>query len=150
MRLSTLIAASLALAACSGDPPERPTERRQDVNTSAPATIAAGNPRRDGEIARLEAEIRKLEAAAAPVEGVAGAPMDDISKDDQAADGAEQAALSRSRMCFKDYCPCDPPQQGMDTVLCDQLEQGLEVDVELMIAGRGFREARRQAAELGY
>lgn len=52
--------------------------------------------------------------------------------------------------CYKDYCPCEQPQEGMDSVLCDQLEAGLDVPIESMIAGRGFREARRQASELGY
>lgn len=53
-------------------------------------------------------------------------------------------------MCFKDYCPCDPPQGGPDTVICDQLEQGIPVDIQLMIGGRGMREARRQMAEGDY
>ncbi|EQB13259.1 hypothetical protein [Sphingobium lactosutens] len=47
-------------------------------------------------------------------------------------------------MCYKDYCPCEGDQQGMDTVLCDQLEAGVDVDVRMMIAGRGNREVRRQ------
>lgn len=49
--------------------------------------------------------------------------------------------------CYKDYCPCEPPQGGADTLLCDQLQEGIPVDIQLMIAGRGGREARRQLEE---
>lgn len=52
--------------------------------------------------------------------------------------------------CYKDYCPCEDPQEGMDSMLCDQLEEGLDVPIEHMIAGRGGREVRRQLDELGY
>lgn len=49
-------------------------------------------------------------------------------------------------MCYKDYCPCKAPQGGPDMILCDQLEQGIDPAVDLMIAGRKMREARRQVA----
>lgn len=55
-----------------------------------------------------------------------------------------------SSMCYKDYCPCSKPQEGMDSIICDQLEAGIDVPTETMIAGRGGREYRRQAAELGF
>ena len=51
-------------------------------------------------------------------------------------------------MCYKDYCPCEPPQDGMDSLLCDQLEERREVSIDMMIAGRGMREARRQMDEI--
>ncbi len=53
-------------------------------------------------------------------------------------------------MCYKDYCPCDPPQGGPDQIICDQLEEGIDVPVEMLISGRGMREARRQMAEGDY
>jgi hypothetical protein len=49
-------------------------------------------------------------------------------------------------MCYKDYCPCKEPQGGPDMILCDQLEQGTDPSVDLMIAGRSMRQARRQRA----
>lgn len=49
--------------------------------------------------------------------------------------------------CYKDYCPCEPPQGGPDQLICDRLEEGLSVDVEMMINGRALREARRQLEE---
>jgi uncharacterized coiled-coil protein SlyX len=47
-------------------------------------------------------------------------------------------------MCYKEYCPCKPPQGGPDKDLCRQLEQGQDPAVELMIAGRKLREERLQ------
>lgn len=55
-----------------------------------------------------------------------------------------QASSQYPGKCYKDYCPCDPPQGGGDSVLCDQLEEGQDPDINLMIAGRGMREARRE------
>jgi hypothetical protein len=78
----------------------------------------------------------------------AAAGTADSGPDAPAADVA--SATKYPGNCYKDYCPCEQPQEGMDSVLCDQLEAGLDVPIESMIAGRGFREARRQAAELGY
>lgn len=66
-------------------------------------------------------------------------------------DGVSGSAPVRAvAMCYKDYCPCDPPQGGPDSVLCDQLEEGIRPEVDLMIAGRGMREARRQIATGDY
>lgn len=53
-------------------------------------------------------------------------------------------------MCYKDYCPCEGEQGGPDTPLCDQLEQGIQPPVDLMIAGRAMREGRRQLEASGY
>lgn len=53
-------------------------------------------------------------------------------------------------MCYKDYCPCDGEQGGPDMPLCDQLEQGIQPPVDLMIAGRAMREGRRQLEASGY
>ena len=48
--------------------------------------------------------------------------------------------------CYKDYCPCKPPQGGPDMILCDHLEQGSDPPIDRMLAGRKMREARRQMA----
>ncbi len=66
------------------------------------------------------------------------------------ADAGASAPVHSVAMCFKDYCPCEAPQGGPDSVLCDQLEEGIEPDIQLMIAGRGMREARRQMATGDY
>lgn len=105
--------------------------RASDDAGSANATIAL----RDAEIAKLKDEVAALKAASQapiPEDRVAAAPI-----------AAKPPAVAQ---CFKDYCPCDPPQGGPDMVLCDQIEQGIAVDPQLMIAGRGMREARRQIA----
>lgn len=57
---------------------------------------------------------------------------------------------SEVAMCYKDYCPCDPPVEGPDMPLCDQLGEGIQPDVELMIAARAMREARRQIEAADY
>lgn len=98
---------------------------------------------RKKELAALRSELAALKRSEAPAAG----PMHDIG-DEEAT--SSTAASQYPGNCYKDYCPCEAPQEGMDTLLCDQLEEGLEVDVQLMIAGRGFKEARRQAAEFGY
>ncbi len=53
-------------------------------------------------------------------------------------------------MCYKDYCPCEGEQGGPDMPLCDQLEQGIQPPIDLMIAGRAMREGRRQLEASGY
>ncbi|MFZ5701801.1 MULTISPECIES: hypothetical protein [Pseudomonadota] len=53
-------------------------------------------------------------------------------------------------LCYKDYCPCEPPQGGPDMQACDMLQAGIPVDDRMMIAGRAMREARRQIATGDY
>jgi hypothetical protein len=94
----------------------------------------------ENEIASLKDEIKQLRA--------------DLALSDKrsiASQKAEPAPIETANapelslnLCYKDYCPCEPPQGGPDQILCDQLEAGIDVDVQLMIAGRGMREARRQ------
>lgn len=72
-------------------------------------------------------------------------PPEEIAEVEPAPVAASQPAPA---MCLKDYCPCDQPQDGPDSVLCDQLEQGIPVDQQMMIAGRGMREGRRQLRAL--
>lgn len=60
------------------------------------------------------------------------------------------APVPAQNMCYKDYCPCEGEQGGPDMTLCDQLEQGIDVDIRLMIAGRSMREVRRQLATGDY
>ena len=74
--------------------------------------------------------------------------IEDLNRGDQA-EAAPVIAPPPSRypsMCYKGYCPCKTPQGGPDMILCDRLEQGNDPAVELMIAGRKMREARRQMA----
>lgn len=126
---------ALALTACGPDraaeggnsaaQQTRITELELELNTALAANEL------------LNARARIAPAIAAPVDD---APMDDIPL-------ADQHIPAPLDMCYKDYCPCDPPQGGPDTVLCDQLEEGRPVQVDMMIAGRGMREARRQLEE---
>lgn len=130
-----LLGSALALSAC-------------DVSDQAndAATIEPGSGNR---VADLEAELNEVRAAnellkaaaRGSVDAPADAPMDDIPL-------ADQAMPAPVDMCYKDYCPCDPPQGGPDSVLCDQLEAGIPVEVDMMIAGRGMREGRRQLEEI--
>lgn len=39
-------------------------------------------------------------------------------------------------MCYRDYCPCQPPQYGTDMILCDQLRRGVQPEERHMIIGR--------------
>lgn len=95
---------------------------------------------RDAEIANLNAEIADLNAErAAKVE----LPEPRVQPREES---VAVVPKPRQAKCYKDYCPCDLPQGGPDSILCDQIEQGIEVDVQMMIAGRGMREARRQMA----
>ncbi|MFC3699933.1 hypothetical protein ACFOOJ_21080 [Sphingobium xenophagum] len=63
---------------------------------------------------------------------------------------SETSPAPPQNMCYKDYCPCEGEQGGPDMTLCDQLEQGIAVDVRMMIAGRSMREVRRQLATGDY
>ena len=49
-----------------------------------------------------------------------------------------------AKMCFKDYCPCQGKQSSLDKMLCDRLEEGLNVEVESMISGRALRAAQEE------
>ena len=81
----------------------------------------------------------KESAAAAPLDNEAE-PMDGLTE--------EATADTPQSLCWQDYCPCDPPQGGMDEMLCRRLRAGLPVDDEMMSAGAGFRDAREQMDEL--
>jgi hypothetical protein len=126
--------------------------------------LGACQPDRSAELANATAQIEKLkqdlameranaaklraDAAVADYERSAG--LRDKPKQSVAAAEPVAEAKPAAAMCYKDYCPCDPPQEGMDSILCDQLEAGVPVDVQLMIAGRGGREYRRQMAAGDY
>jgi hypothetical protein len=97
----------------------------------------------------VEDDYNAVDMSHVDVDATSAAPDDSTSEPDTT-EVATASAAKYPGNCYRDYCPCDPPQEGMDSVLCDQLEAGLNVPIESMIAGRGFREARRQAAELGY
>ncbi|MCP3729279.1 hypothetical protein M9978_02460 [Sphingomonas sp. MG17] len=102
---------------------------------------------REGEVASLKAalneEIGRRRAASAATA--------DPPKDRETEPSSREAkARPQPAMCYKDYCPCEPPQGGPDTVICDQLEAGIDVSIEMLIAGRGMREARRQISEGDY
>lgn len=94
-------------------------------------------------------EAATLESSPPPEPTPAPMPNED-PESASLADAPEKAVPQYPGNCYKDYCPCEPPQGGPDQLLCDQLEEGIEVDVQLMIAGRGMREARRQLQETDF
>lgn len=49
-------------------------------------------------------------------------------------------------LCWQDYCPCEPGQdgQGMEATLCRNLKAGIPVDDEIMALAAGMRDARQQ------
>lgn len=51
-------------------------------------------------------------------------------------------------MCYKDYCPCQGKQSSIDMMLCDRLEEGLDVDLEMMISARSLRQAEKEMGAL--
>lgn len=58
-------------------------------------------------------------------------------------DGERVAARS---LCWQDYCPCEPGQdgQGMEATLCRNLKAGVPVDDDIMAVAAGMRDARQQ------
>lgn len=75
-----------------------------------------------------------------PIDVAETEPMDGLTE--------EATADAPQSLCWQDYCPCEPPQGGMDEMLCRRLRAGLPVDDEMMSAGAGFRDAREQMDEL--
>jgi len=138
------VLALLALTSCQAAPPSEVASN----STSDPGSTATLLADRDQQIAKLTAEVASLKAAAA----AAGAKTSTLRPAVDAVEANETRAPTKAAvaMCYKDYCPCDPPQGGPDSVLCDQLEAGEDVAVDSMIAGRGMREARRQIQASGF
>lgn len=137
IRLACVI--SLSLSACSNVPAVQVTELQGQLQE------------RDKMIASLRRELNTEKAYTAALLKARDELFDASRLSSKATTRpATKPATQQVSMCFKDYCPCDQPQEGMDSILCDQLEAGLEVSIESMIAGRGGREARRQMAEMGY
>lgn len=52
-------------------------------------------------------------------------------------------------LCWQDYCPCEPGQdgEGMEESLCRNLKAGIHVDGDVMAAAAMARDARRQIRE---
>jgi hypothetical protein len=48
-------------------------------------------------------------------------------------------------LCWQDYCPCEPGQdgQGMEATLCRNLKAGVPVDDDIMAVAAGMRDARQ-------
>lgn len=146
--LSVFVLLLVLLAGCS--PVGADADKSSDGLTPANKNdlIAA----RDREIAALKAEVAQLQAdkGSATPRPVAPARITREATDEPEPLAPAPRAEQYPGLCYKDYCPCEQPQEGMDMILCDQLEEGLDVPIELMIAGRGSRESRRQMRELGY
>lgn len=121
------------------------------------------------EIARLEKEnasliTEKVKENAAKVNVAKKKPKAEIEAptgyyteaDEAAADAAQQAGLKaygidaqkarRRKLCWQDYCPCEPGQdgQGMEASLCRNLKDGVGVDDDVMAAASVARDARRK------
>lgn len=125
MRLVVIVLAAAALAAC-GDIQDRTREN----STAAPSADS------NTELATAAADMADGAEVAALT---APQPRPAPAEPEPEADPVE--------LCWQDYCPCDPPQGGMDQMLCRRLRAGLPVDDEMMSAGAGFRDARQQMEE---
>jgi hypothetical protein len=130
-RAAFAAALTFSLSAC--EKPDEAVAREATTNL-----IMAKND----EIAALKADVAKLEAELA-----ARRPVSIPTKPSGSTNVAAKRPID---MCYKDYCPCDPPQGGPDALLCDRLQEGLPVETEMMINSRALREARRQIAESDY
>jgi hypothetical protein len=60
-------------------------------------------------------------------------------------DSDRERVAARS-LCWQDYCPCEPGQdgQGMEATLCRNLKAGVPVDDDIMAVAAGMRDARQQ------
>lgn len=136
MRRLLVLACLGALVACSPPKANSPT-----VNDTAALENA------QTEIAKLQAEIDRLKA---PPRVSPAAPKAVAPPRPALAEAPERpASRAAVKMCWQDYCPCDPPQGGPDKFLCQRLRAGLPVDDEQMSGAAGLREARRQIDEFG-
>lgn len=106
-----------------------------------PSDPACCMPARAAALSPVKPAPAATKPAATPPADVADTePMDGFT--------GEAAADPPQSLCWQDYCPCEPPQGGMDEMLCRRLRAGLPVDDEMMSAGAGFRDAREQMDEL--
>jgi Flp pilus assembly protein TadB len=127
------IAAVAATAGC----------QKSDEQMSSEATTQL-IVQKNTEISALKAEVEALRAAASRRPAVTGVEASQTKQPTKSADRPTQA------MCFKDYCPCDEEQAGMEKLLCDRLEAGLPVETEMMINARSMLDVRRQIASGDY
>ena len=127
--LSLIVMAS----GCSapGDPVKSPEQATRELQEATARLDAINAEIVEAERRRSDLEAQETEEAAR----VAALPA------------AEPEPLD---LCYKDYCPCEPPQGGPDMQACDMLQAGIPVDARMMIAGRAMREARRQIATGDY
>lgn len=109
---------------------------------SAGATNEQLEAHQRAEIDRLRNQVAELERERARM----ATPAPDRSAR-QATAARREPRPEPADMCWQGYCPCDPPQGGPDSFLCDRLRAGLPVDDEQMSIGSGMREARRQIDE---
>ncbi|WP_373487473.1 hypothetical protein [Blastomonas sp.] len=122
-----LLSFMVIVASCSshGDTGKNPEQEQSEIDQATAQLDALNAEIAEAERKRNElADENKAEAAR-----MASAPALDPEPLD---------------LCFKDYCPCEPPQGGPDMLLCDMLETGQPVDEQMLISGRAMREVRRQ------
>lgn len=122
-----LLIAPFLLMACTAQPV--PVD-----NSKAEETLA--------ELAKARAEIERLETEAAKQVSA------DIEEAEQSVDEPEPVDEPQS-LCWQDYCPCEPGQdgQGAEASLCRNLKGGVPVDDNIMAAAAMARDARRQIRE---
>src|SRR4051812_41733894 len=114
----------LLLSACG---PADQTRQLQEQSNQI-AGLKSQLAQRDAMLADLKAEAQRLKVAPA----LAGSGNVNDGREEAPKEAVAKAPQSRyPNNCFKDYCPCDPPQGGPDSVLCDQLEAGENVDLDL-------------------
>ena len=99
-------------------------------------------------IEQLEKENADLEAqkqsAQKPSKAAKAEPETEVAGEYDGDNAVDLAASSN--LCWQDYCPCEPGQdgEGMEASLCRNLKAGIHVDDEVMAAAAMARDARRQ------
>ncbi len=63
--------------------------------------------------------------------------------------GAKRKAAPK-RLCWQDYCPCEPPQGGPDAGICRAFKAGVHVDEGLLAGAAMMRDGRRQMESGNY
>lgn len=134
LRLITL-AALLSLTGCQQPTKKQPDNAVELLNTQA-------------QIERLEKENAALKAQQSKAKPAPKTTKDGLT--DGIYQDSEVATSSSSRnLCWQDYCPCEPGQdgEGMEASLCRNLKADIRVDDDIMAAAAMARDARRQIRE---
>lgn len=126
-----VIALISMIAACNPSP--QATEPTQAEIESAVADAQEA-------LAELEAAKQELADTKKQVQQVKKDEVQDVAA------GYDPELTEPQSLCWQDYCPCEPGQdgQGAEATLCRNLKAGIPVDDKIMAAAAGMRDARQQ------